>query len=72
MGKKTVKVESNSKDNSELSRTSAWADRDRPNSRLSSSFRQILVAFSVGQVIMVAVSAATLGAFVNSNVRQFV
>ena len=71
MGKKANKVGNNSKENSEMSRTSAWADRGGKTRALSPSFRRIMTGLSVGQMIMFAVSAATLGAFVNSNVRTF-
>ena len=71
MGKKANKVGNNSKENSEMSRPSAWADRGGKTRALSPSFRQIMTGLSVGQMIMVTVSAATLGAFVNSNVRMF-
>ena len=68
MGKK---VGNNATEDSDMSRTSAWSDKGRNQSALSPSFRTILIGLSVGQMIMVAVSAATLGAFVNSNVRMF-
>ena len=72
MGKKNIKVGNNLNKHSEMSRTSAWADRGKKTSaRLYPSFRHILIGLSVCQMVMVAVSAATLGAFVNSNVRMF-
>ena len=72
MGKSAGKVGNNSKENSEMSRTSAWADRGSKTSALSPKFRQILTGLIVGQMFMVAVLAATLGAFVSINVRNLV
>ena len=72
MGKRAVKVGNNSKVKSEMSRTSAWADRGSKTSALSPKFRQILTGLIVSQMIMVAGLAATLGAFVNTNVRNLV
>ena len=72
MGKNAVSVGNNSKENSEMSRNLAWADRGGKPSALSPAFRHILTGLSVGQMIMVAVSAVTLGTFVNSNVRMVV
>ena len=69
MGKKAIKLAvNNSKDSAEVTRP-AWTGEKI--SSLSPSVRKILTGLSVGQIMIVAVSAATLGAFVNSNVRFY-
>ena len=50
-------------------REPAWTDNGRKINTLTSPFRKVLTGFSIGQFLIVAVTAATLGAFVNSNVR---
>ena len=57
-----------SKTTSETARSLAWTDNGGKISSLSPSLRKILAGLSIGQLMVVAVSAATLGAFVNSNV----
>ena len=72
MGKKAIKVAvKNSKDNAEVARPAWTGNTSETISSLSPSVRKILTGLSVGQIMIVAVSAATLGAFVNSNVRFY-
>ena len=76
MGRKVVKVDvQTSKTTSETARSLAWTDNGGTMtdnggkiSMLSPALRKVLAGLSIGQLMVVAVSAATLGAFVNSNV----
>ena len=69
MGKKGGKVDvQKSKDTLETARTSAWSETD--GKIQSPILRPLLIGLCVAQMIMIAVSSATLGAFVNSNVRH--
>ena len=66
---KTAKVGVlNSSDTSETTRNTAWADKREAMDSQIPSLRKLLTGFCIGQVIMVTVTAATLGVFVNSNV----
>ena len=68
MGKNQVQVAmETSMTTSEQAREPAWTDNGRKINTLTLPFRKVLTGFSIGQ--FVAVTAATLGAFVNSNVR---
>ena len=58
----------NSKDTPDIARTT-WVSHGGKVSALSPILRKVLTGISVGQVMLVAVAAATLGVFVNSNVR---
>ena len=69
MGKNMKVGEDRSKTATETARTSACINDGRVLNRLTSPLRKVLTGLSIGQVLMVAVTAATLGAFVNSNVR---
>ena len=69
MGRKFVKVDvQTSKTTSETARSLAWTDNGGEISSLPLSLRKVLAGLSIGQLILVAVSDATMGAFVNSNV----
>ena len=69
MGKNIKVGEDRSKAATGTARTSAFINDGRVLNRLTSPLRKVLTGLSIGQVLMVAVTAATLGAFVNSNVR---
>ena len=70
MGKNKVQVVmETSKTTSEQVRTSAWNDNGRKINTLTPLLRKLLTGLSIGQLVIVAISAATIGAFVNSNVR---
>ena len=69
MGIKRVKVgDETSSTTSEGVRTSAWTDNGGTFSTLSAPLRKILAGISISQLVIVVVTAATLGAFINSNV----
>ena len=69
MGVKRVKVgDETSSTTSEGVRTSAWTDNGGKFSTLSAPLRKVLGVICMGQLVIVAVTAATLGAFINSNV----
>ena len=69
MGRKFVKVDvQTSKTTLETARSLAWTDNGGKISTLPPSLRKVLAGLSIGQLMVVAVSAAILGAFVNSNV----
>ena len=65
--KVTVDVET-SKSASTTATTSAWTNNGGKNNTLSGPLRKVLTGIGIGQVLMVVVTAATLGAFVNANV----
>ena len=54
---------------SETVRSSAWTNNGGKVNTLDPSLRNILIGLSIGQMVMIVVSVATLGSFVNSNVR---
>ena len=54
---------------SQAVRTSAWTNNGGKVNTLNPSLRNILIGLSIGQMVMIVVSVATLGSFVNSNVR---
>ena len=69
MGKKIVKVGVGIT-KSEKVTASAWTNNGGSLSTLTPALRKILTAICIAQMVMIAVTAATLGAFVSSNVSD--
>ena len=57
------------KSNSENTRGSGRANDDGKIDPITRRFLKVLTGLSIGQMVMIAITAATLGAFVNYNVR---
>ena len=68
MNKKVKVGVETSKTISKTATTSAWTDNGGKYNTISRPLRKVLTGIGIGQVLMVVVTAATLGAFVNANV----